>query len=280
MTTADGWELRGAAERALEIPEEIAAGYLPRLLMRLAWVRQSDLTHAAILTAMGEITAGREQHGTEAVPYDTDLIDQAQDVIEHVPAGIASRALYTLLQRAADAPAADLTHRWIAEQTARAVRHYRGADAAIAARTRPGDPSAQSTACAPLAAGNQADEANAGPQETGELITLALMTAARVRGPRMHPLRAGEMARHIKAALFHLHAAEQIADDCDIPVTHAAGDEESPGHLFWNANATMQELDAWAIGTVHVNGVAGVYDGTEHWCQEPGGRLPTTGLRI
>ena len=104
-------ELIDAAERALEIPEEIAAGYLPRLLTRLAWVRQRDLTRAAALVAMREIAAGQEQQGMHDVPHGTDLLDQAEDVTAHVPAGIASRALYTLLNRAAGTLDADLTPR-------------------------------------------------------------------------------------------------------------------------------------------------------------------------
>jgi hypothetical protein len=277
MTTPSGMRLIGAAEDVMEVPEEIGAGYLSRLLNRLAWISQRDLTHAAVLGALEEVTRGREQQGMETVPYDTGLIDQAQDVTEHVPASIASRTLYTLLFRMADTSEAELTHRWIAEQTARAVRQYRESDAVKAARARPAAPVVQTPVCTTPVAEAQGAAVS---EEADELITLTLMTAVRVPGARMHPLRAGEMARHIKAALFHLNAAEQIADDCDVPVVHATSDEESPGHLFWNANATVQELDSWAISTVHVNGVAGVYDGTEHWCQEPGGRLPTTGLRI
>lgn len=117
-------------------------------------------------------------------------------------------------------------------------------------------------------------------EQAPEPINLALIEGAAVDPSRMHPLRAGEMARHIKAALLHLHAAERIAEGADIEVVHALRDERSPGHLFFNADATLQELDAWAIQTAYANNVAGVYDGTEHWCHAPGGTLPTTGLRI
>lgn len=128
-------QLLSRAQDVLEVPEETAAGYLPRLLMRLAWVRQRDLTHAAVLTALDEVTGGREQEGTDSVPYDTGLVDQAQDVTQVVPASIASRTLYTLLLRIREAAAEQLTHQWIAEQTAAAVRNYRASDAVKAQRT-------------------------------------------------------------------------------------------------------------------------------------------------
>lgn len=131
-------QLLDAAERVLEVPEETAAGYLPRLLDRLAWVSPRDLSRSAILAAMVEVTSGREPQDQGAdsygVPYSSVLLDQAHDVPEHVPASIASRALFTVLYRASGTPDADLTHDWIVEQTARAVRDYRASDAVNAAR--------------------------------------------------------------------------------------------------------------------------------------------------
>jgi hypothetical protein len=115
---------------------------------------------------------------------------------------------------------------------------------------------------------------------TSSILTrLSLISGTNVEPARMHLARAGEMARHIKAALFHLNEADRIAESAGIDVVYAMADEMTAGHLLTNARDTMQELDSWASRTVHASNVIGVYDGTERWCHAPGGALPTTGLR-
>jgi hypothetical protein len=133
--TTEGMQLIGCAETVLEIPEAAGGPFLSHPLARLALVRAEDLDHRAVLHAMDQVLRGAEMD--EAAPIrDLELYDQSGDVAEHVPAGIAARTLYTLLCRACETEPGQLTHRWIAESTARAVRTYRAADAVNAQRSQ------------------------------------------------------------------------------------------------------------------------------------------------
>jgi hypothetical protein len=87
-----------------------------------------------MLRAMDQVLRGVEVDETAPI-RDLDLYDQSEDVAERVPASIAARALYTLLCRASEIRLDQLTHTWIAETTAQAVRTYRGADAVNARRS-------------------------------------------------------------------------------------------------------------------------------------------------
>lgn len=135
MVTTEGVRLIGCAEAVLETPEETSGPYLAQLLARLALVRPSDLDHRAVLLAMDQVLGGAEVDETAPI-RDLDLYDQSEDVAEYVPAGIAGRTLYTLLCRACEIEPDRLTHQWIAETTAQAVRMYRAADALNAQRSR------------------------------------------------------------------------------------------------------------------------------------------------
>jgi hypothetical protein len=107
----------------------------PPTRARLAPLRPQDLDHRAVLHAMDQVLRSTEID--EMAPIrDLDLYDQSEDMAAHVPAGIAARTLYTLLCRACETEPQQLTHRWIAETTARAVRTYRAPDAVNAQRGR------------------------------------------------------------------------------------------------------------------------------------------------
>jgi hypothetical protein len=133
MMTSVGWRLIGYAEDVAEAPVEPGGTYLAQLLARLASIRLAELDHTAIADAMGKVQAD-EPLDQNATIWSLDLFDQSEDVTRHVSPDLAIRTLYTLLHRASEARPEQLTHQWIAETTATAVRHYRASDAVNASR--------------------------------------------------------------------------------------------------------------------------------------------------
>jgi hypothetical protein len=88
------------------------------------------------------------------------------------------------------------------------------------------------------------------------------------------------IARHAKAALLHLSAAETTAEAHGVDLYGG-----TPLARVWrDARDAAEALDGWAINNAGANGVPGrgkpgyPYAGTERWCHRPGGVLPVSPL--
>jgi hypothetical protein len=79
-------------------------------------------------------------------------------------------------------------------------------------------------------------------------------------------------ARHVKAALMHLHAARDVLDATVADLYDAF----SPlAELFRRADDAMQDADLWAINNAARNGCGReTYKTTDRWCHREGGEFP------
>lgn len=90
---------------------------------------------------------------------------------------------------------------------------------------------------------------------------------------------ATELARHVKAALLHLHRAEALAEDHGIDPL-AARHADPAGALLREVGEHASRLDDWAINTAVTSGAprrgqpGHPYASVDRWCHTPGGVLP------
>jgi len=77
------------------------------------------------------------------------------------------------------------------------------------------------------------------------------------------------LARHVKAALLHLHAAGDLAELAGTGIYASEHDVAAAGDA-------VEDLDMCAIGNARSRGAAPAetYAHTERWCQCEGGSLP------
>jgi len=83
------------------------------------------------------------------------------------------------------------------------------------------------------------------------------------------------LARHVKAALLHLRAAEDLAVRAGIDVDASRHDAPEAG-LIRDAGEAVEDLDLWAIGYAQASGAdrRETYQDTGSWCHARGGSLP------
>jgi len=83
------------------------------------------------------------------------------------------------------------------------------------------------------------------------------------------------LARHVKAALLHLRAAEDLAELAGIDIYASEHDVPAAG-LIRAAGEALEDLDAWAVNNASASHAerAETYAHTERWCHAEGGSLP------
>jgi hypothetical protein len=91
--------------------------------------------------------------------------------------------------------------------------------------------------------------------------------------PVLSTAEARQLARHVKAALKHLRAAERIAEDAGVDLaTEPYGNHAS--RVLVAAAAAVEDADLWALRTADANGCdTGTWAGAR-WCDQPDGALP------
>jgi hypothetical protein len=89
------------------------------------------------------------------------------------------------------------------------------------------------------------------------------------------PAYAQAFARHVKAALLHLRAAEDLAALAGIDVDASEHDVPAAG-LIRAAGEAVEDLDTWAINNASASRAEReeTYAHTGNWCHTEGGSLP------
>ncbi|MBB2749206.1 UNVERIFIED_ORG: hypothetical protein FHR35_009119 [Microbispora rosea subsp. rosea] len=90
----------------------------------------------------------------------------------------------------------------------------------------------------------------------------------------MSMVQARQLARHVKAALLHLRAAEVIADEAGVDLDGELPWGNGPGRLLRTASNAVEEADTWAIRNASANGCGDETWRVTRWCSQPDGALP------
>ncbi|MFI7637696.1 hypothetical protein [Nonomuraea sp. NPDC049400] len=88
----------------------------------------------------------------------------------------------------------------------------------------------------------------------------------------MTRIQARQLARHIKAALLHLRAAQGIACQAGAGLLAEAW-ENVPAQILLGASQAVEAADAWAIRNAAADGCGKETWGVQRWCSEPDGAL-------
>ncbi|MEQ4724455.1 hypothetical protein [Nonomuraea sp. B19D2] len=89
----------------------------------------------------------------------------------------------------------------------------------------------------------------------------------------MTRVQARQLARHVKAALLHLRAAEDIARRAGVDLL-ADPWENEPARVLLGASEAVDAADTWAIRNAAANGCGEETWRVQRWCSQPDGALP------